>query len=86
MDNSKTVRDFAVTAGPIPGSRKIHVPGERFPGIRVPMREIPLHPTANEPPVLRCDTSGAYTDPEVRIDLRSSSVCVAEPPSTPSAR
>ena len=29
---------------PLPGSKKIYIPGTR--GIRVPMREILLHPTA----------------------------------------
>ena len=59
---------------PIPGSRKIHVPGSR-PDLRVPMRQIALSdtPTANGPqpnvPVTVYDTSGPYTDPDARIDL-----------------
>jgi len=60
---------FAVTTGALPASRKIHVEGERFPDIRVPMREIALHPTANEPPVTVYDTSGPYTDPDAPIDI-----------------
>jgi len=35
---------FSVTTGPIQGSHKIYVNGERFPDIRVPMREIELDP------------------------------------------
>jgi len=33
------------------------------PHIRVPMREIAVHPTAGEPPVTVYDSSGPYTDP-----------------------
>jgi len=60
---------------PFPGSRKVYVEGRN--GIRVPMREIPLHATAasngrNEanPPFRVYDTSGPYTDPNATIDLR----------------
>ncbi len=59
---------------PIPGSRKIHVAGSR-PDLRVPMREIALTRTPtlfggeHNPPLTVYDTSGPYTDPDVRIDL-----------------
>ncbi len=59
---------------PIPGSRKIFVPGSR-PDLQVPMREIALTRTPtlfggeDNPPVTVYDTSGPYTDPEARIDL-----------------
>ncbi|KGM54464.1 thiamine biosynthesis protein ThiC [Lysobacter arseniciresistens ZS79] len=59
---------------PIPGSRKIHVEGSR-PDIRVPMREIELARTASlfggedNAPLAVYDCSGAYTDPDARIDL-----------------
>ncbi len=59
---------------PIAGSRKIHVPGSR-PDLRVPMREIVLSRTpalfggGDNAPVTVYDTSGPYTDPQVRIDL-----------------
>ncbi|KRG72820.1 thiamine biosynthesis protein ThiC [Stenotrophomonas chelatiphaga] len=59
---------------PIPGSRRIHVAGSR-PDLRVPMREIVLSPTPDtfgggeNAPLAVYDTSGPYTDPEVRIDL-----------------
>ncbi|MBV9839983.1 MAG: phosphomethylpyrimidine synthase ThiC [Sphingomonadaceae bacterium] len=56
--------ELKVTTGPIRGSRKIHV-GER----RVAMREIALEPSSGEPPVRVYDTSGPYSDPEVRIDI-----------------
>ncbi len=58
-----------VTTGPLPASRKTYVAGELFPDLRVPVREIDLHPTANEPPVPVYDTSGPYTDPDVSIDV-----------------
>jgi phosphomethylpyrimidine synthase len=59
----------SVTTGALPASRKIYVNGEIHPDIRVPMREISLHETANEPPMVVYDTSGAYTDPDATIDL-----------------
>jgi phosphomethylpyrimidine synthase len=65
---------------PLPSSRKIYVPGSR-PDLRVPMREIaqadtPASALSNEgaeknPPVCVYDTSGPYTDPAVRIDVRA---------------
>ncbi|SFD97916.1 phosphomethylpyrimidine synthase ThiC [Roseivivax sediminis] len=60
----------AVTTGPLPASRRVWHKGLLHPEIRVPMREIDLHPTAGEPPVTVYDSSGPYTDPaaEVAID------------------
>ena len=58
-----------VTTGPLPSSRKVYVAGDLYPDIRVPVREIDLHPTANEPPVPVYDTSGPYTDPALEIDV-----------------
>ena len=62
---------ISVTTGPLPGSRKIYVNGERYGDIRVPMREIDLHETAKEPPLRVYDPSGPYTDPTVAIDIDS---------------
>jgi phosphomethylpyrimidine synthase len=59
-----------VSTGPLPASRKIYVSGKRYPDLRVPMREIDLAPSANEPPVRVYDTSGPYTDPAATIDIR----------------
>ncbi|WEZ82390.1 phosphomethylpyrimidine synthase ThiC [Rhizobium sp. 32-5/1] len=53
---------LTVTQGPLPASRKIHKPGILHPDIRVPMREISLHPTSGEQPVVVYDSSGPYTD------------------------
>ncbi|WP_196259976.1 phosphomethylpyrimidine synthase ThiC [Pelagibacterium limicola] len=58
-----------VTTGPFPASAKIFKPGAIHPEIRVPMREIALHPSAGEPPVTVYDSSGPYTDPEATIAI-----------------
>ena len=60
---------------PIPGSRKIYAHGSRD-DIRVPMREIAQARTPKSfgaeinPSLAVYDTSGPYTDPSVKIDLR----------------
>ena len=61
----------SVTTGPITGSRKIYTSPEGFPDIQVPLREIALDPSANEPPIRVPDTSGPYTDPAAAIDLNT---------------
>ncbi len=72
---SQTARVDEAAVQPFANSRKVYVQGSR-PDIRVPMREISLSDTpANmgaekNPPVYVYDTSGAYTDPAVRIDIR----------------
>ncbi|MGB3392067.1 MAG: phosphomethylpyrimidine synthase ThiC [Stenotrophomonas sp.] len=59
---------------PLPGSRKIFVPGSR-PDLQVAMREIAQTRTPtlfggeDNPPITVYDTSGPYTDPDARIDL-----------------
>ncbi len=65
----------AANREPLPGSHKVYIAGPG--GIRVPMREIPLTPTKrldgtmeSNAPVRVYDTSGPYTDPEAKIDLR----------------
>ena len=61
---------------PLPNSRKVYVQGSR-PDIRVPMREITQSDTPasfgaeKNPPVFVYDTSGPYTDPAVKIDIRN---------------
>ena len=59
----------AVTEGPLPASRKVYKSGTLHPYVRVPMREISVHPTSGEQPVTVYDTSGPYTDPNVKIDI-----------------
>ena len=66
-----------LTTRPFPASRKVYIQGLQA-GVRVPMREIALSPTRpvrgessmDNPPVLVYDTSGPYTDPGVKIDIR----------------
>ncbi len=61
---------------PLPNSRKIYVTGSR-PDIRVPMREISQSDTQasigaeKNPPIYVYDTSGPYSDPDARIDIRA---------------
>ncbi|NUB29270.1 phosphomethylpyrimidine synthase ThiC [Azospirillum brasilense] len=57
-----------MTTGPLPSSSKVHVAGERFPDLRVAMRDI--HVGGGEPPVRVYDTSGPYSDPAVQTDIR----------------
>ncbi len=58
-----------VTEGPLPASRKVYKSGTLHPDVRVPMREISVHPTSGEQPVTVYDSSGPYTDPNVKIDI-----------------
>jgi len=53
----------------LPASRKVYLKGSIHSGVRVPMREIALHPSAAEPPLAVYDCSGPYTDPAVTIDI-----------------
>jgi phosphomethylpyrimidine synthase len=53
----------AAAVQPLPNSRKVYV-GER----RVPMREITQ--SGGNPPIAVYDTSGPYTDPAAKIDIR----------------
>ncbi len=67
-----------LTTRPLPASRKVYLAGSR-PDLRVPMREIALTPTRLagggveeiNPPFAVYDTSGAYTDPDAKIDVRA---------------
>jgi phosphomethylpyrimidine synthase len=59
----------SVASTPFPASRKVYRPGTLNPAIRVPMREISLHPSSQEPPLTVYDSSGPYTDPHVDIDI-----------------
>jgi phosphomethylpyrimidine synthase len=67
----------AAAVQPLPNSRKVYVTGSR-PDLRVPMREIsqsdthaaPGSAAEQNPPIYVYDTSGPYTDPEARVDIR----------------
>jgi len=58
-----------VTTGSIAGSRKIYARPEAAPDLKVPLREIVLDASANEPPLPVYDPSGPYTDPDATIDV-----------------
>ncbi len=60
-----------ITTGPLPASRKVYIEGKIHADVRVPMREISLHETADEPPLRVYDTSGPYTDPAQTIDIEA---------------
>jgi phosphomethylpyrimidine synthase len=57
---------------PLSGSRKVHVGP-----LRVPMREIAQ--SADNPTILVYDTSGPYTDPAAKIDIRAGLAPLREP-------
>src|ERR1700750_1494888 len=58
-----------IPTGERPGSRKVYQAGVLWPDIRVPFREVAVHPSANEPPLTLYDPSGPYTDPNTAIDI-----------------
>ncbi len=58
-----------VTTGPLTGSHKVYHHAAGRADIAVPFREIPLDPSANEPPVRVYDASGPYTETDFRVDL-----------------
>lgn len=64
----ENAQEIKVTTGPLPASTKIYVEGTD-PTIQVPMREIALEPSADEPDLKVYDTSGPYTDENVSIDI-----------------
>ena len=73
----------AAAVKPLPHSRKVYVEGSR-PDIRVPMREISQSETPasmgaeTNPPIHVYDCSGPYTDPAVKIDIRSGLAALRE--------
>ena len=67
LDKSQAA-SISVTTGALPGSKKVYVDGANGT-VKVPFREIALHPTADEPPLRVYDTSGPYTDPQAEIDI-----------------
>ena len=64
--SAKDVRPPKVTTGPLAGSRKIYASPEGHPDLKVPFREIAL---TDETSFRVYDTSGPYTDADVRIDV-----------------
>ncbi len=81
---NSTARVDEGTVKPLPNSCKVYVEGSR-PDIRVPMREISQSDTPasmgaeKNPPIYVYDTSGPYTDPAVKIDIRSGLPALRQP-------
>ncbi|HEY2658461.1 MAG TPA: phosphomethylpyrimidine synthase ThiC [Caulobacteraceae bacterium] len=67
--NIQTPIANTIPTGERPGSHKVYQAGVLYPDIRVPFREVAVHPSANEPPVTIYDPSGPYTDPNATIDI-----------------
>jgi phosphomethylpyrimidine synthase len=73
--NGKDPARDGITRKPFPGSKKRYVNGRLF-DLRVPFREIELHPTKTSDgfeenkPFSVYDTSGPYTDPHETIDYK----------------
>ncbi len=59
-----------IPVGERPGSHKVYQAGVLHPCLRVPFREVALHPSSGEPPVTLYDPSGPYTDPAATIDIK----------------
>ncbi|MFO1242712.1 MAG: phosphomethylpyrimidine synthase ThiC [Rickettsiales bacterium] len=68
-ENAPVTND-AVTTGPLPASKKVHIQSERMPEVKVAMREIQLSKEAGEPNLTVYDPSGPYTDEKATIDIR----------------
>ena len=78
MKPNQLPRGEAISRTPFPNSEKIYVRGQLHENVNVPMRKINLDDTVDKfngirtpnEPVLVYDTSGAYTDLNVEIDVR----------------
>ncbi|MEY2700863.1 MAG: hypothetical protein RIQ52_1618 [Pseudomonadota bacterium] len=74
LHDAVTAKGASIT--PFPSSSKVYLQGSRA-DIQVPMRKITqsdthgVNGTEKNPPIYVYDTSGPYTDPDVRIDLRT---------------
>ncbi|MDN4060786.1 phosphomethylpyrimidine synthase ThiC [Massilia sp. YIM B02769] len=73
--DAATAQVDSAAIAPFPNSTKVYIEGSR-PDIRVPMRAVAQSDTPASfggepnPPVFVYDTSGPYTDPAARIDIR----------------
>ena len=79
MQKSEAPKSEVITRNPLPASRKIYVLG-KVHDIKVAMREIELTDTVHNyngnekveknAPITVYDTSGPFTDPNIKIDLK----------------
>ncbi|WP_461482804.1 phosphomethylpyrimidine synthase ThiC, partial [Porticoccus sp.] len=58
--------EHTITRQPLPASRKVYLPVDGHPSVRVPVREISL---SDGSAVTVYDTSGPYTDPKAEVDV-----------------
>jgi len=60
-----------LTLGPLPASKKIYVPSEKFPDVQVAMRQVQLSEKSDTKTFNLYDASGVYTDPNFldKIDV-----------------
>lgn len=78
MNRQQKPSEQNISREPFPNSEKIYVQGSIYKDIKVPMRKITLSDTLDKfkgiktpnEPILIYDTSGAYTDPNIEIDVR----------------
>jgi len=68
--NIETPITHQIPTGERPGSRKVFEAGALHPCLRVPFREVAVHPSAGEPALTLYDPSGPYTDPAAQIDIK----------------
>ncbi len=71
MKTTNTAPDQGtISTEPFPASKKVYIKGN-MPGVSVAMREISLESKAGDAnaPVCVYDTSGPYTDPDIKIDI-----------------
>ncbi len=62
-----------LTLGPLPASKKVYIPSEKFPDVKVAMREIALSEKSDTKTFTVYDPSGVYTDQNYldKIDLNA---------------
>ncbi len=82
---AQDIKRPAVTTGPITGSLKVYSTPEGAGDLRVPLREIALAPSANEPPVRVYDSSGPYTETDAKIDVTTGLARAIAPPGSRNA-
>ncbi|SZD74258.1 Phosphomethylpyrimidine synthase [Candidatus Ornithobacterium hominis] len=78
MNRQQKPSEQNISREPFPNSEKIYVQGSIYKDVKVPMRKITLSDTLDKfkgiktpnEPILIYDTSGAYTDPNIEIDVR----------------
>jgi phosphomethylpyrimidine synthase len=77
--NIQTPITDIIPTGERPGSHKVYQSGVLWPDIRVPFREVAVHPSAKELALTLYDPSGPYTDPTTVIDIDKGLAKTREP-------